>query len=117
MVTREIKPTIQFSDFDKVDIRVGLIEKVEDIEGSEKLLRLTVDFGNFKRTILSGIKQAKKDPYTIQGKQALFVINLEPRKLMGEYSEGMLFAIGYPGEIEPQLAIPENEVPNGTVTG
>lgn len=49
-----LKPDIAYDDFDKLDIRVGLIERVEDVEGSKKLVALTVDFGGFRRTILSG---------------------------------------------------------------
>ena len=112
-----IKPTIKYEDFDKVDIRVGTIETVEDIEKSDKLVRLTVDFGDHKRTIIAGIKQEREDVFEIEGKQALFVVNLEPRKIMGEMSEGMFFDIGYADGINPRLAVPETPVPNGTRTG
>jgi len=112
-----IKPTIDFKDFDKLDIRVGTIEKVEDITESDKLVRLTVDFGEFKRIILVGMKKERENPQEIEGKQALFVVNLAPRKMMGEMSEGMLFDIGYSNEITPVLAMPEKEVPNGASAG
>jgi methionine--tRNA ligase beta chain len=112
-----VKPTIDFSDFEKLDIRVGMIEKVEDIEKSDKLVRLTVDFGEFKRNILVGLKKERENPKEIEGKQALFIVNLAPRKMMGEDSEGMLFDIGYSNEIIPVLAMPEKEVPNGTCAG
>lgn len=90
-----VKPTIKFNDLDKLDFRVGRIEKVEDIEKSDKLVRLTVNFGDFKRNILVGIKKERENPKEIEGKQALFIVNLEPREMMGEMSEGMLFDIGY----------------------
>ena len=112
-----IKPLISIDDLNKMDIRVGTIEEVEDVKGSDKLVKLIVDFGNHKRSILAGMKQERDDPREIEGKQALFIVNLVPRKMMGEVSEGMLFDIGYPDGIRPVLAIPEEQVPNGTRLG
>ena len=117
MKLASIKPTISFSEFEKVDIRIGTIERVEDIKDSNKLVRLIVEFGDHKRNILAGIKQQRADPGEIEGKQALFVVNLEPRKMMGELSEGMLFDIGYADGIIPVLAVPEKPVPNGSRAG
>ena len=102
---------------ERVDIRVGRILAVEDIEGSEKLVRLMVDFGDFKRKILVGMKKERKDTKEIEGRQALFVVNLESKEMMGEVSEGMLFDIGYADGITPILAVPEKEVPNGARAG
>jgi len=87
---------------------------VEDITGSDKLVKLLVDFGDHKRRILAGVRKERADPNEIQGKQALFVVNLEPRRMMGEISEGMLFDLGYEDGITPVLAVPEKLVPNGT---
>jgi tRNA-binding protein len=112
-----IKPIIPFDVLDKMDIRVGTIELVEDVQGSDKLVKLTVDFGDHKRNILVGMKQERQNPKEIEGKQALFVVNLEPKKMMGEISEGMLFDIGYADGITPVLAVPEKRVPNGTRVG
>jgi methionine--tRNA ligase beta chain len=112
-----LKPTISIDDLDKIDIRVGTIESVTEVENSDKLVRLLVDFGEFKRTILVGMKQEREDPKEIEGNQALFVVNLEPRKMMGELSEGMLFDIGYANGITPVLAMPEKHVPNGVQAG
>ena len=112
-----IKPTISFAELDRIDIRVGTILAVEDIEGSDKLLRLTVDFGDHQRAILAGMKQERANPAEIVGKQALFVLNLEPKKMMGQVSEGMLFDIGYADGVQPALAIPEISVPNGARAG
>ncbi|UCD31549.1 MAG: hypothetical protein JSW04_13975 [Desulfobacterales bacterium] len=117
MKVTSVKPTISFSEFEKVDIRIGTVERVEDIKGSNKLVRLIVEFGDHKRNILAGIKQERKDPSEIKGKQALFVVNLEPRKMMGERSEGMLFDIGHADGIIPVLAVPEKPVPNGSRAG
>jgi methionine--tRNA ligase beta chain len=112
-----IKPTVSFEILDKIDIRVGTIELVEEIPKSDKLVRLTVDFGDHKRVILVGMKQERQNLQEIEGVQALFVLNLEPRKMMGEVSEGMLFDIGYADGITPVLAVPEKPVPNGTRVG
>ena len=112
-----VKPIVPFDLLDRIDVRVGTIEMVEDVEGSEKLVRLTVDFGDHKRRILAGMKQERQDPKEIEGKQALFVVNLEPKKMMGELSEGMLFDIGYADGITPVLAVPETRVPNGARAG
>jgi methionine--tRNA ligase beta chain len=112
-----IKDPISFDLLDKLDIRVGTIERVDDVAKSDKMLKLTVDFGDHKRTILAGMKKERADPQEIVGKQALFVVNLEPRKMLGEVSEGMLFDLGYADGITPVLAMPEKPVPNGTRAG
>jgi tRNA-binding protein len=112
-----IKPTISLGILDKIDVRVGTIELVEDVQGSDKLVKLTVDFGDHKRSILVGMKQERQNPKEVEGKQALFVVNLEPKVMMGEISEGMLFDIGYADGIRPVLAVPEKHVPNGTRAG
>ncbi len=112
-----IKPAISFAAFDQVDVRVGTIILVEDVQGSDKLLKLTVDFGDHRRSILAGMKQERENPRALEGRQALFVVNLEPRKMMGEVSEGMIFDVGDADGIRPALAIPERQVPNGTRAG
>ena len=117
MSVAPIKPTISRDLLEQVDVRVGTILSVEDVPGSDKLVRLTVDFGDHTRRILAGMKQERADPREIEGRQALFVVNLAPRKMMGEVSEGMLFDIGYPDHITPVLAVPESPVPNGTRVG
>jgi tRNA-binding protein len=117
MSTAPIKPTIAFAVLEQVDIRVGTILSVQDVPGSDKLVRLTVDFGDHQRRILAGMKQERVNPKEVEGRQALFVVNLAPRKMMGEVSEGMLFDIGYADHITPVLAVPESPVPNGTRAG
>jgi tRNA-binding protein len=84
---------------------------------SSKLVRLTVDFGDHRRRILAGLKQERANPKELEGRQALFVVNLEPKPMMGEVSEGMLFDIGYADGVTPALAVPEREVPNGVRAG
>jgi tRNA-binding protein len=112
-----VKPTISLKEFQKIDIRVGTIESVDNIEQADKLVKLRVNFGDHQRQILAGIKTERVDPAEIVGRQALFVVNLEPRKMMGEVSEGMLFDIGYADNVTPVLAVPERPVPNGARTG
>jgi tRNA-binding protein len=109
-----IKPLISPEDLQKVDIRVGTIISVEDLPSSNKLVKLTVEFGDHRRTILAGMKKERENPKEIESKQALFVVNLPPRKMAGEVSEGMLFDIGYADGITPVLAVPEKSVPDGT---
>ena len=112
-----IKETISFDDFTKIDIRVGEITAISEVTKSDKLMKLTVDFGDHIRFILAGIKQERSSPKEIVGKQALFVVNLPERKMAGEVSQGMLFDIGYADQLTPSLACPESPVPNGARAG
>ena len=113
-----VKPTISLDHIGKIDIRVGTILTVEDVMHSEKLVRLKVDFGDHQRTILVGMKKERQNPKAeIEGKQALFVVNIEPRKMAGEISEGLIFDLGYADGITPVLALPEKPVPDGTRAG
>jgi tRNA-binding protein len=112
-----IKPTIDLVDLEKIDVRVGTILKVEDLAGSDKLMKLTVNFGDHERAILAGIKQERSNPAEIEGKQALFIVNLPTKKMVGQVSEGMLFDIGYADGLTPVLAVPEKEIPDGARVG
>ncbi len=112
-----LKPAICVADVEKLDVRVGTIVSVEDVPKSARLLRLTVDFGDHRRTILAGMKAERADPQEIVGVQALFVVNLEPKRMAGEVSQGMLFDIGFADGTLPALAVPERPVPNGTRAG
>lgn len=112
-----IKELITFADFEKLDIRIGTIESVSAIEKSDKLMKLTVNFGDHTRTILAGIKKERDNPQEIAGKQALFVVNMPDRKMAGEVSQGMLFDIGYADKLLPCLAMPEVPMPNGSRAG
>jgi methionine--tRNA ligase beta chain len=115
--TAPIKPAIALADLEKIDVRVGTILSVEDVAGSDKLLKLTVAFGDHQRTILAGMKQERANPKEIEGRQALFVVNLPPRKMAGQISEGMLFDIGYADGLTPVLAGPEKPIPDGARAG
>lgn len=112
-----VKSPISFDLLEKIDVRVGTIELVEDVRGSNKLVKLTVNFGDHRRTILAGMKEERQNPREIEGRQALFVVNLEPKKMAGEISEGMLFDIGYADGVQPVLAVPESRVPDGARAG
>ena len=113
----EVKSPIALADVEKIDVRVGTIVGVDDVAGSTKLLKLTVDFGNHQRSIVAGMKRERANPQEIVGRQALFVINLERKRMAGEISEGMLFDIGFADGIIPVLAVPEQRVPNGARAG
>jgi len=112
-----VKPSIALSVLDQLDIRVGTILGISEVPASDKLMQLAVDFGDHQRTIVAGIRQERADPSEVVGKQALFVVNLEPRKIKGVLSQGMLFDIGYAEGITPVLAMPEKPVPNGCRAG
>jgi tRNA-binding protein len=117
MKPADTKAEIASAAFASVDIRIGTIQSVHDVAGSSKLVRLVVDFGDHTRNILAGIKKERNDVNDLVGKQTLFVVNLPPRSMAGEISEGMLFDVGYADGIEPALVIPERLMPNGSRVG
>ncbi|MFA5750543.1 MAG: methionine--tRNA ligase subunit beta [Candidatus Shapirobacteria bacterium] len=103
---------IKYDDFAKVEFKIGEIKEAVEVEDSEKLLRLQVDFGEEKlRNVFSGIKKWYK-PEDILGKKTVFVTNIKPRKIMGEESEAMIFA----AENDDQISILEmnKDLPNGS---
>jgi methionine--tRNA ligase beta chain len=105
--------TITFSDFAKIDLRAGTILEATRQEGSDKLLRISVDLGEEKpRTIMAGIGR-KYLPEDLIGKQIIVVANLEHRSLMGVESEGMLLAT-HSKKGEPVLVKPSKKVPAGS---
>ena len=112
-----IKAPIEMADLEKIDIRVGTIVKVEEVTNSDKLMKLSVSFGDHERIIIAGIKQERAHPKEIEGKQALFVVNLPPRKMRGEISEGMMFDIGFADGLTPSLAVPERPIADGARAG
>jgi tRNA-binding protein len=112
-----IKPIISPEVIESIDVRVGTIERVEDVANSSKLMKLTVNFGDHVRCILAGLKKERENPREIEGKQALFVVNLAPKRMAGETSEGMMFDIGYADRLLPVMAVPEKPIPNGARAG
>ena len=90
---KDVKPTVSFEDFEKLDIRVGLVKNCEKVKKSKKLLQFTIDDGTgTDRTILSGIAQFYDNPEELVGKRVLFVANFAPRKMMGIESQGMILS-------------------------
>lgn len=89
---KPIKENIVFDDFTKLDIRVGTVLECEKVPKADKLLRFLLDDGIGKRTILSGIAAYYPNPEELVGKQVCFIANLEPRKLRGIMSEGMILS-------------------------
>jgi len=112
-----VKPVVDFAVLDSLDVRLGTIQAVEDVPDSKKLLRLTVSFGDHTRSILVGMKQERVNPAEIVGCQALFVVNLPPKRMANFVSEGMLLDIGYADGLTPALAVPERPLPDGTRAG
>lgn len=104
---------IKFDDFAKLELRVGTIKKVEDIDGADKLYKLTVEVGKDKRTICAGIKEhySKED---LKGKQIVVIVNLEPRKMRGVESQGMLLAAVSEDHKTVALISPEKKVDSGS---
>jgi methionyl-tRNA synthetase len=94
----DLAPEIKIDDFTKVDLRVARIVKAEHVEGSDKLLRLTLDAGEGRmRNVFSGIKSAYK-PEDLEGKLTVLVANLAPRKMKFGVSEGMVLAASHGDE-------------------
>jgi methionyl-tRNA synthetase len=89
---------ITIDDFKKVEIRIGEIKSAEKIEGSDKLLKLSVNFGDHDRQVLSGIAAYFPNPQDLVGKKCPFVTNLAPRMMMGLESQAMILATGGDGE-------------------
>ncbi|MBK5073880.1 methionine--tRNA ligase [Budviciaceae bacterium CWB-B4] len=102
-----IAETITFDDFAKIDLRVALIKQAEEVEGSDKLLRLTLDLGGEIRQVFSGIKSAYPDPKALEGRLTVMVANLAPRKMRFGVSEGMVMAAG-PGGNDIFLLTPDS---------
>ncbi|MGI5825793.1 MAG: hypothetical protein ACOX50_00060 [Patescibacteria group bacterium] len=109
------KSVISYADFAKLDMRVGTILEANEVDGSEKLLKFLIDLGELgQRTLLSGIKKHFKAENLV-GTQVLVLANLEPKKIMGMESQGMiLMAVESPeGEEKISLLVPQDKVPAG----
>jgi len=112
-----IKPPIRLAQLEALDIRVGTIESVHDVAGSNKLVRFVVDFGDRRRDVVAGTRKERADLGALVGVQTLFVVNLEPQALAGVLSEAMFLDLGYADGLVPVLAVPERPLPNGTRAG
>ena len=103
--------TIDYEHFSKLKIKIGTIVEAEKVPDADKLMKLTVDFGEEKRTIVSGIAEWYSSGDLI-GKQVPILINLEPRKLRGIESQGMMLSADEDGAAV--LLRPIKEIPNGS---
>lgn len=112
-----IKPVVDSAVLESLDVRVGTIRAVVPVEPADRLARLTVDFGDHTRSIVAGLREERPSLEAIVGLQTLFVVNLRPRTIRGEVSEGMLFDIGFADGLRPAFAQPEWPVPNGARAG
>jgi len=113
-VKEDKKEIISYEEFKKINLKVGTIEEVEEVPDSEKLLKLTVNIGKEKRTILAGIKKFYS-PKDLMNKQIVIVTNLKPKKMMNIESKGMLLAAEDENGIS--LLIPDKKVQNGSEIG
>jgi len=104
---------ISYDDFAKLEIKIGKVISAENIPGADKLLKLVFDIGGEERQILAGIAEFYPDPSVLVGKEMPVLLNLEPRKMRGEMSNGMILAIGSDDSIV--LLKPESEVPPGSI--
>ena len=104
---------ITFDDFKKLDIRIGKVVSAERIPGTDKLLKLIFDLGTEQRQVIAGIAEVIDNLESLVGKEMPVLVNLEPRKLRGYESQGMILAADTKGQ--PVLLYPEREVPPGSV--
>ena len=104
---------ITFDDFKKLEIKIGKVVSAEKIPEADKLIRLVIDLGAERRQIIAGIAEIIDNPEKLVGKEMPVLVNLEPRKLRGYESQGMILAADVEGR--PVLLHPENEVPPGSI--
>ncbi len=112
-----VKPAIDVVALDQLDVRVGTIRAAAEVAGADRLALLTVDFGDRTRGIVAGIRTERESLEAIVGVQALFVVNLAPRTIRGQVSEGMLFDAGFADGLRPAFAQPEWPLPAGVRAG
>ncbi|MFA4967172.1 MAG: methionine--tRNA ligase subunit beta [Candidatus Margulisiibacteriota bacterium] len=105
---------INFDEFKKVELKVGEIKTVEDIEGADKIYKLTIDLGDEQRTLVAGIKQHYPDKESLIDKKVAVVTNLEPRTLRGVTSHGMLLAASTPDKSSVVILTLDKDIPNGS---
>ena len=110
-----VEGIVSFNDWSKLDLRVGKILKVEDIEGADKLYKLSIDLGKEigKRTLAAGLKPYYK-PSELKNKLCIIFTNLQPRMLKGVESQGMLLAAVSPDEKEGHLLQPDSDIELGS---
>lgn len=104
---------ITIDDFKKLEIKIGKVISVEKVEGADKLLKFVFDLGSEQRQIIAGLAEFFPDPSILVGKEMPILTNIEPRKLRGLESQGMIIAAD--GEGKPVLLSPDEEIPPGSV--
>lgn len=105
---------ITYDDFSKVEFRIGEIIKAEVVGGSEKLIREVVDFGSYgQKVVFSGIRKFYQ-PEELLGKKTVFVVNMEPKKIMEEWSEAMIFGAEAEDKSQLSILVLDREMANGT---
>jgi tRNA-binding EMAP/Myf-like protein len=112
-----IKPTVALAALEAVDIRLGTIQAVDAVPGSRMLVRLTVKRRGPRAAHPGRAPAGAARPAALVGRQALFVVNLPPKRMAGEVSEGMLLDIGDADGLTPALAVPERPLPDGARAG
>ena len=108
--------TIDFDDFEKMDLRVAEIQKIEDIDGADKLYKLEINLGDEVRIICAGIKEFYSHD-ELKGKKIIVLTNLKPRKLRGIESKGMLLAASNKDHTKISLISPDQDIEVGSVVG
>jgi len=108
-----MKSTIDFNDWEKLDLVIGTIEEVEEIEGADLLYKLIINLGSEKRTVCAGVKKyiSKED---LKGQQVVLLANLSPRMMRGVESQGMILAVGSKEDDMFTLIQPREKVKDGT---
>lgn len=104
---------IKFSDWQKFDLRTAKILEVENVEGADKLYKLTIDIGKEKRTLVAGLKPYYK-PEELKGKTCVVFTNLEPREIKGIQSQGMILAAVSDDESKVRLLQPDKDIEIGS---
>ena len=104
---------IKLEDFQKLDLRVAEIKSVEEIEGAARLYKIKIDLGTEEKQIVSGIK-THYTPEQLIGKKVVVIANLEPAKLRGVESQGMLLAASTENKEQVVVLTVDKDVPNGS---
>ena len=113
-----MKPEIAFPDFEKLDLRLGVVTSCETVPKSAKLLKFVLDAGPLgTRTVFSGVRQAYPDPAALVGKAVVFVANLAPRKIRGVESHGMLLCAANADDSKLSLLTVDSDMEDGCEIG
>ena len=105
--------SIKFSDWQKLDLRIGKILEIGNVKGADKLYKLLIDIGKEKRTLVAGLKPYYK-PEELKNKTCIVFTNLEPRKIKGIESQGMILAAVNEDESKVQLLQPDKDIGEGS---